>query len=155
MGLICRRCSGDIGEDEVANLVAVRPSGYQLTSEMDRCIIVCGDCLDVNEKGYQERPYAYSAPPKPELVIPEHMFRLMEQVAAGRVYRRPRRILWADPDTGTNKAITDKGYLLLKMKLAKWEVVPPAQQVPNGPNAWMRLTETGVGFLERGNLVSA
>jgi hypothetical protein len=153
--MVCRRCSGDIGEDEVAHLVAVRASGYQLNSEMDRCMIVCGNCLDDKEKGFNENGYVYVPKPKPPFTLSPQMCRLLEQVALGRVYRRPRRVMFADPMTGVDKRVTDKAYELLKLKLVKWEIVPTADQLPGGPNAWMRVTEDGEEFLKHGNLVAA
>lgn len=155
MILQCRRCPKKIGEDEVAHLIPVRTNGYKPTLEMDRCVIVCTDCLSAHDKGFQERPFSYSAPPKKELSLTEPQCRLLEQVALGRVYRRPRRILFADPLTGKDILCTEKGYQLLKLNLVKWEIVPADEQKPGGPNAWMRLTETGASFLKRGTEVSA
>lgn len=153
MQLKCRRCPKLIGDDEVAHLVAVRASGYQLTSEMDRCVIVCDGCLRVDERPFQETAYVYVPKPKPEPQLTEKEARLLEQVALGRVYRLPRRVMFHDPLTGVDKRCTDHAYKLLKIDYVEWEVVPAKQQLPGGPNAWMRLTEDGREFLERANFM--
>jgi hypothetical protein len=155
MSLTCRRCSSDIGEEEVAHLVAVRTSGYTLTSEFQQSIIICGDCLDVHEKGFNEHGYVYVPKPKPQPTLTEKEARLLEQVALGRVYRLPRRVMFHDPLTNVDKRCTDHAYKLLKLGFVEWEVVPEAQKVPGGPNAWMRTTEDGREFLLHGNLVNA
>lgn len=149
MQLQCRRCPKLIGEDEVAHLVAVRGSGYTLSSELDQCIIVCSQCLDVKEKPFQENGYVYIPKPVPEPQLTEKEARLLEQVALGRVYRLPRRVMFHDPVTNTDKRCTDHAYKLLSIKYVRWEVVPDTEKLPGGPNAWMRITEDGRDFLSR------
>lgn len=152
MSLKCRRCKGEIGEEEVAHLVAVRASGYQLTSEIDRCIIVCGECLGVKEKGFNEDRYVYIPKVKPPPQLMPKEARLLEQVGMGRVYRLPRRAMIFDPLTNTDMRCTDRAYKLLKIGFTKWEVVPEDERIPGGPNAWMRLTDDGEEFLKHGTV---
>jgi hypothetical protein len=154
MQLQCRRCPKQIGEEEVAHLVAVRGSGYTLSSELNQCIIVCDGCLDSKEKGFQETGYVYVPKEPPPLVVPPGLIRILEQVALGRVFRKPRRVMFYDPYTDEEKRITDRAYELLRLGLTRWEVIPSEQQIPGGPNAWMRLTDDGKEFLHYGAMVT-
>ena len=149
MILQCRRCPRQISEGEVAHLVPKRSSGYTLSSELDQCVFVCDDCLGETEKGFQENGYVYVPKPKAEPTLTAREAHLLEQVALGRVFRLPRRVMLHDPYTDTDKRCTGHAYHLLRTGYTKWEVVPEADRLPGSANAWMRLTEDGKEFLNR------
>jgi len=154
MQLQCRRCPQQISEDEVAHLVAVRGSGYTLSSELDQCVLVCDGCLGETEKGFQENGYVYVPKPKAEPSLTPKEAHLLEQVALGRVFRLPRRVMIQDPYAGTDKRCTDQAYQLLRIGYTRWEVVPDAQRMPGQANAWMRLTDDGKEFLKRAGVAA-
>lgn len=128
----CRRCPAKIEAGQIAHTI--------------HNIIVCNNCLAINERGYRETADRYTAPPKPapEMIeLTPRRLRLLIEADAGNVTKRAQEVSAYYTDIG--KTINSKGVaaILKDAGLVYWEKLPEGRYEKNAPTWKLRLTPLG------------
>lgn len=144
MAMTCRRCSGKIGEGEVAHVIAHR--------------IVCDGCKEPHEAGFRESPQPPTPVPVAVVVVEPipvelesepipHMtpraVALLRMAALGDVTRQGRKVYAYDRETDETRDSKGVAGTLRNSGLAVWRQVTVRVKGEPSVRSVLELTELG------------